>query len=657
MHIIPQLLQRLFPGNGQNHQLGDPIALFCPVFLTQSPPRNQSIMKALEDFADAQFAPVVKARALYGDAADQLIDTVQSHSLTAGACNAAAQELVDNSAPDSTSPDDALQTRNTLRRQQEYSAIVAMQATMGVRITSPVNDYNNQSSRLHRECDRCTTCQYPLVIAAKAKAGQVCPLLGKVKAAAGRVLPWSHLAERIQRHPSGVDLVGGEESYVNSKSKVTVQCRQAGHLIRRAASDFSDGGRFQICSACAGYHLGETTAIAITRYLLKVDAPCSEIREQTPVFLRAAATRGLGRLRFDGFFTPAQTTLNYAIAIEHQGTQHEEENSHFHGLQATRNSDEAHALLLERDAYKRLVCPEHNVRLIEIQDLVAHTSTLIAAAEVVATRLETEVPEVLQLPGYAGRRGDLAEHNNVLALIAAAGADLSAVIRLQQQLVEEGSSVEIVDFDPVSGFFTLRCSRHPAEDPRPAHARNALGSRQFGRQGTRCRYCQAEKIGDAKRLSFPAVAARADALGATPLFDAEKYISSAQYLPWRWQACGHHFEDSLSHLQEGRACSVCGNTKRSTTRRQGEYDAIAGLVAENGDQLLSPATAYINQHSLLHVLCSRSDGCGAAFEMKAVKIKIGRLHHCDSISRARAKRRQATQSTTTDESNRLGKEE
>jgi hypothetical protein len=110
-------------------------------------------------------------------------------------------------------------------------------------------------------------------------------------------------------------------------------------------------------------------------------------------------------------------------------------------------------------------------------------------------------------------------------------------------------------------------------------------------------------------------------------------VNNMKYLPWRCMKCGDEAMDSWAHISSDRNCKSCTNKLYLTRRAMQEMESIRKIVIRNGDKLLSNETDYVNQSSVLRILCSRKGGCSQEFEMRAQKIKAGQLHSCDKHMR------------------------
>jgi hypothetical protein len=129
------------------------------------------------------------------------------------------------------------------------------------------------------------------------------------------------------------------KNYLNNKSKLDFECN-AGHQFQKSWSEVKNSLRW--CSKCSPNKLiGETIARLILEHLLKINLPSLYIKE-------------MDGLQLDGY------NESHKIAFEYQGYQHFTENSHFH--QSNKRFEEQ----LKRDQYKKALCKQNGIILIEI---------------------------------------------------------------------------------------------------------------------------------------------------------------------------------------------------------------------------------------------------------------------------------------------------
>lgn len=143
------------------------------------------------------------------------------------------------------------------------------------------------------------------------------------------------------------------------------------------------------------------------------------------------------------------------------------------------------------------------------------------------------------------------------------------------------------------------------------------------------------------RLTQEEVAERARGFGFELVSPYANYASNETVLKWRCNGSPSHVvEMTLGHLRRG--CPVCRQASRDTQRRYAEFDAVAEMVLERGDVLLSGPGAYLNQNSLISFVCSM---CGENASQAAAKIKKGQRHACQQMAAAQGKRRQEAYDT------------
>jgi hypothetical protein len=440
--------------------------------------------------------------------------------------------------------------------------------------------------------------------------------------------PWVDVKKRVEElHPDLV-IVGGEESHTGNKSLIALKCKAFGHLIRGSIDSFIHKKKLMSCTACVNEKVGETIAVAVVHYLIGSTQNYFDVREITTTYLKADQTGGLGSLRHDAFFAHGQTDLNFDLALEHQGDQHINPNNKFHKW--ARNPKESFEKLQRSDQYKRDATLLKDVRLLEVPDLVVNAATLQEAVNLVIQTLRSKI-KTEEIHEFEVRTKDLQIEPFVKNLLIQCGGESSRVRKLQAQLEKEDSPVQISSYDPISQFFKLFCNVHQISWK--AKASNAIGSSEFGREGTRCPKCGLLARAEKRRLSFAELISAAEEKGFEPNFQESDYENNLKYLSWRCMKCGDEAMDSWAHISSDRNCKSCTKSLQLIRHAKNEMDSVRKIVEKNGDKLLSNETDYVNQNSVLRILCSRKGGCSQEFEMRAQKIKAGQLHSCDKHTR------------------------
>ncbi len=166
--------------------------------------------------------------------------------------------------------------------------------------------------------------------------GSGCNLCAKEEASA-------NLSERtLNEIISFVSKLNGKclsKTYLNNESKLDFECN-SGHKFQKSWSEVKNSLRW--CSKCSPNKLiGETIARLMLEHLLKINLPSLYIKE-------------MDGLQLDGY------NETYKIAFEYQGYQHFTDNSHFH--QSNKRFEEQ----LKRDQYKKALCKQNGIILIEI---------------------------------------------------------------------------------------------------------------------------------------------------------------------------------------------------------------------------------------------------------------------------------------------------
>ena len=129
------------------------------------------------------------------------------------------------------------------------------------------------------------------------------------------------------------------KTYLNNESKLDFECN-AGHKFLKSWSEVKNSLRW--CPKCSPNRLiGETIARLMLEHLLKIKLPSLYIKQ-------------MDGLQLDGYNEPQK------IAFEYQGYQHFTDKSHFH--QSNKRFEEQ----LKRDQYKKALCKQYGIALIEI---------------------------------------------------------------------------------------------------------------------------------------------------------------------------------------------------------------------------------------------------------------------------------------------------
>jgi hypothetical protein len=129
------------------------------------------------------------------------------------------------------------------------------------------------------------------------------------------------------------------KTYLNNGAKLDFEC-SAGHKFQKSWSEIKNSLRW--CSKCSPNRLiGETMARLMLEHLLKVKLPSLYIKQ-------------MDGLQLDGY------NETQKVAFEYQGYQHFTDNSHFH------QSDKRFEEQLKRDQYKKRLCKQNGITLIEI---------------------------------------------------------------------------------------------------------------------------------------------------------------------------------------------------------------------------------------------------------------------------------------------------
>lgn len=468
------------------------------------------------------------------------------------------------------------------------------------------------------------------------KFHQGCPACSDRERAQNRMLSIEEVKRRILLNPAGIEWEEEEGTYLGNSLPMTVRCQENGHEITRVAQEFFEYGSFTHCPECApglSGKIGETLSVAVVHYLLGCEQTIDSVRELTPEHLKS----WLGRmpLRHDGFFEVRENGLK--IAVEHMGSQHTDKDHPFHAFSA-RGADSSYFEMIRRDEWKRGACEAAKIYWVEIPELCSGCFSLVEAAEKVATILKESCGEVVtKIDGFSRRERQLSDKAFVRNLLCQ-GRLLSTESRLTEQLEKENSPVRVVDYDPLTRVFKLKCKNHPKAGSWDVTAINAISSSFSGKKGTRCPSCAVETRASKSRLSEKKLRQRAKKFGLKPLFEYQEYSNNEQQLFWGCRSNSKHdFYNSVGHLDRG--CRHCRKEADLERRRQIYFPRLKQMVEARGDEMLSVSTDYDNQDSVLRLRCTRAGGCKKPFLMTAGKIKVGQMCSCDKHQRAASSRR------------------
>jgi hypothetical protein len=511
-------------------------------------------------------------------------------------------------------------------RKSEFAAIKFIQAENGITIHGDWTSYKNRDSQLVRSCDKCGGCTTK-VKAGKAKLGQECRERWRLKANQNQKLQDQEIEKMVR--DAGFEVIGGLDVYKSGKSKITVRHLETGTVTTRPVDDFRPARLFHLASGCMeGRNVGETLMVSILHFVLGVHEPIESVFQLTPPHLQNCGIK----LRHDGFF---ENVKGHKVAVEHQGNYHKDPTDPIFLKSKLKFPD-----VVKRDELKRELCGD-KVVLIEVDDLARdfNKTGLVPAANHVVASAQSKLPQVFVEAEVQARIKQLQDDNFIIDLLLRAGVNMSPMTRLLSQLRDENSDIEVLEYNPVTSVFRLRCDnpRHPRHEWLP-HSNNALGSTRTGRKGTRCRLCANLKIGEVKKLPNSEVMERAKAAGFLLISSPDAYGGNTTDLIWQGIHCGHPpFVKNWAHLfRDG--CTTCKKQAKERANAEIEIPAIRSKVESNGDLLVSCASEYRNQKTKLKILCQRPGGCGAEFEMAGNKIKAGQLHSCDKHARAAATR-------------------
>ena len=442
------------------------------------------------------------------------------------------------------SPVQARQAADAERQAAEYHAVVSIAARNGLTVTSPLQDYRQQTSLLTVTCGRCQPCTAQPMTAAKLKAGQVCHLLGREKQADARRLPFARVQATVRAHPEGLELLSVVGEYQNNVSPLRLRCVN-GHDFTMTLSDLQRRRPCRGCPEC-GRTRGQATATAILEELLGVPA----IKEYSPAFLLERWPADRDRLRLDAFFpgvTLAGRTID--VALEYQGRQHSDPAHHFH-QRSRYGAKEAYARLQQGDRHKREACARRpDTALLTIDDR-EHRASLPQLRDDLIAALAAALPRLTGDVAYQERVARLSKNAELEQRLRERHLAGSDDARLRTELDWRG--IDLLHYDPVSCRAQCRCRRHGTEWE--AHANNLLDGVSVERKGTGCPDCKREAVGRHKRLKEATVIARAASRGWRPRWSPGTYLRQSQKLDWAClnPACNADRHTDFEHLMRSR---------------------------------------------------------------------------------------------------------
>jgi hypothetical protein len=440
------------------------------------------------------------------------------------------------------------------RKRHHYEAAVAKAAESGLEVIDGPEAYENQKSRLHISCGRCSTCSFPEITADKLTRGQGCQQLGIQRRAATRRKPAEELQKAVDSHPEGLTLLSDPAEYKNNRTELRFRCANqhefSAPLTRIQQKSLRNG-----CPHCAT-SLGQMVATAFTAKLLGV----MPLIEYCAPFLMTDWPSSRKPLRFDAFF--AAVTVGderIDIALEYQGNQHTDPGHYFH-RSSVRGRESAVELLRQGDEHKVLACDRRPSTALVLVYEPNQIQPMQSVFDDVQLAVECAIPALSKDPEYQTRlavlrEGHLDDIVSEFRIATTLYARLSAILNAK--------NIDLISYDPMGRTADCQCRKDGHQWT--AKVANLLGGVSVIRPGTGCPKCKGRKTGERKRLPETEVIVRAAAKGWVPMLAPGAYIGRKQKLRWKCAnpACGRERDSDLDHLLRNGCCCQRYSTKAS----------------------------------------------------------------------------------------------
>jgi hypothetical protein len=429
---------------------------------------------------------------------------------------------------------------------KEFGELQTAAAKNGLTISSLHSDYRNQHSLLSVTCERCTICTAKPMSAVKIKIGQACAVFGREKLSEIRRLSFETVQQAIANHPLGFTLLSESAEYKNNQSVLRLLCVN-GHQVGMSYSDLQRRDRLRGCEQCAE-HIGQSTSTAIVAALLAAQP----IREYTPPFLLEGWRADRRSLRFDAFFqTDLLTGENCSVALEYHGPQHFDATHHFH-KKSCHGAAVSFQRQMDGDQHKRTACANAGVALIEIDG--RNPKNMADLCSAIIESLELALPKLAENMLYQERKKRLSDPASLDQILRDESIRSDRVETLRNQLNER--QIDLMSVDTLAKVTQCKC--RICEHQWTAKIYNLLDGVSTQRRGTGCPKCKNRQKGKQRRLTEPAVIARARKFGWIPRWPAGSYAGQTHKLKWgcATKGCLGQLEADFQHLSR-RKCKIC----------------------------------------------------------------------------------------------------
>jgi len=385
-------------------------------------------------------------------------------------------------------------------------------------------EYKNARNKLKWECSKGHVWY---ARASHVKFGSWCPFC------AGRYLSIEDMQD-LARKRGGKCL---SKVYESAHAKLQWECKN-GHNWKATYANIQRG---EWCPECLPY-TGEKLCRLAFETLFN-----SKFPKSYPDWLK---TEEKNKLELDGY------SENYQIAFEHHGNQHYSFNSWYHKSQYDFINQK------KRDLYKKKLCEDHGVLLIEVpqipekislDELVPYIIEELEKKEFQTDRLNYEKPDFDQI--YL--KDDYNDNYNKLKEIV---SEKNGNILSEKYL---GSKIKL----------QFKCKEGHKWKALPSDIKN----------GSWCPICVKKNRGNNRKLTIEEMQFIAMERGGKCL--STEYINSALKLEWQCNE-GHIWQAKYSHIKSGSWCPECASKKRGLSRRLTIEDARK-IAQERGGKCLS----------------------------------------------------------------------
>lgn len=385
-------------------------------------------------------------------------------------------------------------------------------------------EYKNGMSKLEWQCSEGHVWH---ARASHVKSGSWCPFC------AGRYLSIADMQE-IAKKRGGKCL---SRVYKSAHFKLRWECKND----HQWEATYANIQRGEWCPECSSY-IGEKFCRLAFETLFNTKFPKSY-----PDWLK---TEKRTQLELDGY------SEKNKIAFEHHGNQHYSFNNRFHKSQKDFVNQRT------RDIYKKRLCEDHGVILIE----VPHVPEKISLDEL--------IPHIIgELKKQNVQTAHLVHRNPDFNQIYLKDDYTTAYVELKKIVSDKNGNILSEKYLGSNIKLQFMCNEGHKWKAPPVSVK----------RGSWCPICANANRNKAKKLTIEKMQLIAKERGGKCL--SKEYINSSTKLEWEC-AEGHIWQAKPSHIKDGSWCPECGNKKSGLSRRLSIEDAQK-LSKERGGKCLS----------------------------------------------------------------------